>query len=158
MFKDKHDDVSLDFLSRRQVGTRGVTDDPDKDEYDQEHYRAYGVLRKTGGALFMIDFVSRGGSHCSFPYAHLDRIEYDGTAIAIQFSDAIVTVRGYRLDDCHRQLVAHRVVFIAEADHATQLGGGDKAPIVTSVVFAPRREPGALIPATPRAASQAEMH
>lgn len=136
MFHAKPDASSLDFLSRgRHDAKRVLTDEPEADEYDQEHYRAYGLLRKTNGALFMIDFIGRSGSHCSLPYSHVDRIEYDGAAIVIRFSETIVTVRGYRLAHCHQQLLAHRVLFIAEAGHAAEkLAGGDE-PVITGLTI-----------------------
>lgn len=127
---------SLDFLhGTRRESARAFAEETEDDEYDAQHYRAFGVLRKVNGALFMIDFISRGGSHCSVPYAHLERIEYDGGLLVARFSDLVVTIRGHNLADCHRHLLAHRVLFVAEADHATQKLAAVSEPLISELTI-----------------------
>jgi hypothetical protein len=145
---------SLDFLD--QLGPRA--DNGDVDVYSSASYLAFGVSRKAWGGEPMIDFVFRDGNHHGMSYARLDDMQFNPSrGIVLRFSDTHVTIVGRRLEAGYERLLAHRVVFVAEADHATQLAGGELATVVTNVVFASRREISALTPNTRCDGAHAEI-
>lgn len=145
---------SLDFLDR--LSPRG--DSGDADVYSSSHYLAFGVSRRAWGGEPMIDFVFRDGNHHGMSYAHLDDILFNPSrGIVLRFGEYLVTIAGQRLETGYEKLLAHRVVFVAEADHATQLTCEDLTPIVTSVIFESRRNLSAVTPTTTRAPYPPEL-
>ncbi len=127
---------AVDFLDRLGPDARHV----DMDVFSESEYRAFGVSRKAWGGEPMIDLILRDGNRHSLPYARLDEMQFNPSkGIVLRFSDYVVTLQGQRLGEGYQQLLAHRVVFVAEAGRAAQLALDAQAPVVTTLLIEARR-------------------
>ncbi|MEM8669449.1 MAG: hypothetical protein AAGG48_18130 [Planctomycetota bacterium] len=116
-------------------------DSAEIDVYSEgEDYRAFGFSRKPIASDPMIDFIDRHGVHEALSYSHLYRIRFDPSeGMTLEFTDHIVTLRGHHLQKGHQRLTMHRVVFIAEADHATAALVTADEPVITSLALELKR-------------------
>lgn len=131
-----HPNGSVDFLDRLGGDARHS----DVDVFSESEYRAFGVSRRAWGGEPMIDFIRRDGNRHSLPYARLDEIQFNPSkGIALRFSDYLVTLQGQRLAEGYQQLLAHRVVFVAEAGRADEMALADQEPVVTKLLIEARR-------------------
>ncbi len=129
---------SQSILERMGLGQ--LPQEPEGEAWpDDGVYRAFGISRKAWGGEPMIDFISSDGNHQCFSYSHIYRIAFDPSdSIKICFTDHQVTIRGEQLHDLYRYLLMHRVVFVADADAATQGLIDSNEALVTELVFEER--------------------
>ncbi|MEM8671730.1 MAG: hypothetical protein AAGG48_29700 [Planctomycetota bacterium] len=105
-----------------------------------EDYRAFGFSRKPIASDPMIDFIDRHGVHEALAYSHLYRIRFDPSEfMTLEFTDHTVTLRGRHLRKGYQRLAMQRVVFIAEADHATAALVAENEPLVTTLALELKR-------------------
>ncbi|WP_145349498.1 hypothetical protein [Roseimaritima multifibrata] len=88
----------------------------------------------------MIVFILKTGQREALPYSDLRRLSFNPSeGITLTYIECIITITGRRLDQGFQKLASQRVVFIAEADHATGKLVEDGDPVITGLVIAEKQ-------------------
>ena len=124
-------------LLKEIIGPKGEEDDHFDEDGD---CRAFGASRKQWGGDPMVDFITRDGNHQTFNYSHMYRVTFNPSeGLIVEFTNHVVTIVGKQLRDMHRFFTAHRIVFVCEADDATQkLMQTNDEPVVTKLTIEDR--------------------
>lgn len=119
-----------------RAGLASDTSNPEGDQYNEgDPYRAIGVSRKAWGGEPMINFIHRTGDHQALAYNHLYRVRFDPSeGITLDFTNHTIAITGRNLSDAYQKLAMQRVIFVAEADAATQRLIEDADPVVTQLL------------------------
>lgn len=113
---------------------------------DDAPYQAFGLHRQPWGGPPLLNFVLKTGLQRSLPYSQLVESDFHpADIITLRFFEKQVTIRGRGLVEAYQKLLAFRVVYFAEADHATALLVPEEQPVVTSITIGDRQPdvPGA---------------
>lgn len=128
--------IESSFVDQMSLGT-------ENEEIDVfqpgEEYRAFGISRKAWGGEPFLNLVSKCGRQRGKPWSAIDEIEFDPSiGITISFMNHMVVIEGRRLDEIYEKLLSQRVVFIREADHASEKLAGEAQTVVTSITLTQR--------------------
>lgn len=124
-----------------RLGLRPGGSDQEDDSYDaSDPYRAFGVSRQAWGGPPLLNLVLKTGLQRSLPYSQLVESEFHpADIITLRFFEKQVTIRGRGLAQAYQKLLAFRVVYFAEADHASVLLVPEEEPVVTSITIGDRQ-------------------
>lgn len=128
-----------DVLDR--LGIKPSGSDLEDDVYLADaQYRAFGVSRQAWAGPPLLNLVLKTGLQRSLPYSQLVESEFHpADIITIRFFEKQVTIRGRGLAEAYQKLLAFRVVYFAEADHASVLLVPEEEPVVTSITIGDRQ-------------------
>lgn len=118
----------------------GGNDQEDECYRTTDPYRAFGVSRQTWAGPPLLNFVLKTGLQRSLPYSQLVESEFHPADIlTLRFFEKQVTIRGRGLAEAYRKLLLFRVVYFAEADHASALLVPEEDPVVTAILIEERQ-------------------
>lgn len=109
-------------------------------------YVAYRIDPQVRPANAMIDLWFKNGNQQAIAYTHLYEVTFNPSkGMRLTFSEHVVTIQGYRLDELYRYLKRQRIVFIWEASPPEKLLTQSQ-PCVTAIVVKPRFENPPTLP------------
>ena len=109
-------------------------------------YVAYRIDPQERPANAMLDLWFHNGNQRAIAYMHLYAIEFEPSqGMRLTFSEHLVTIRGYRLNELYRYLKRQRIAFIWEATPPEKLLAQSQ-PCITAIVVKPRFENPSSLP------------
>lgn len=128
-----------------RLGLKPEASDQEIENYqDDAPYQAFGLHRQSWGGPPLLNFVLKTGQQRGLPYSQIvDSSLEPGDVIRLEFYGKRVTIRGRRLSEAYAKLLSFRVVYFAEADHATARLVPENEPVITEIRIADN-SPGLL--------------
>lgn len=134
--------TDIDLLDRHLPSRLPLTP-RDGDEETPADLGAFGWLRGVRDRALMLELRRKDGSIVAFPYAWLERAEFDPSdGITLRFGPQKVKITGRNLNADARPnvrlfagIVRHRVPWIQEADEPATMLAGKGAVVIEDISF-----------------------